>query len=152
MNCQGILQCVREILTFGKIDERRHGISHNVRENDHFRQHDSPVSMYIDKLAKSRLGKFLKSVLFQIVSLWTLDCFVDITILTRVAYFEICSLEPVTFVVTFCQGNMNTVREMSGKCQGILEKPVAMNPAGTKPNFLAKFWLPTLVSFFVICM
>ena len=87
--------------------------------------------MYIDKLAKSRLGKFLKSVLFQIVSLWTLDCFVDITILTRVAYFEICSLEPViyTFVVTFCQGNMNIVREMSGKCQGILEKPVAMNPA-----------------------
>ena len=23
---------------------------------------------------------------------------------------------------------MNTVREMSGKCQGILKKPVAMNP------------------------
>ena len=30
----------------GKIDEKRHGIPHNVRENDHFRQHDSPVSMY----------------------------------------------------------------------------------------------------------
>ena len=50
---QGILQSVREILTFGKIDEKRHGISHNVRENDHFRQ--SPVTMYIDQLAKSRL-------------------------------------------------------------------------------------------------
>ena len=24
---------------------------------------------------------------------------------------------------------MNTVREKSGKCQGILKKPVAMNPA-----------------------
>ena len=48
------------------------------------------------------------------------------------AYFEICSLEPViyTFAVTFCQGNMNTVREMSGKCQGILKKTVAMNPEG----------------------
>ena len=33
-----------------------------------------------------------------------------------------------TFIVTFCQGNMNTVREMSGKCQGILMTPVAMNP------------------------
>ena len=50
--------------------------------------------------------------------------------LPGVAYFEICSLEPViyTFVVKFCQGNMNTVREMSGKCQGILKKHVAMNP------------------------
>ena len=32
-NCQRILQSVREILIFGKIDEKRHGISHNVREN-----------------------------------------------------------------------------------------------------------------------
>ena len=48
-NCQWILQSVREILTFGKIDEKRHGISHNVRENDHFKQHDSPVSTYIDQ-------------------------------------------------------------------------------------------------------
>ena len=36
-----------------------------------------------------------------------------------------------TFIVTFCQGNMNTVREMSGKCQGILMTPVAMNPIHT---------------------
>ena len=43
-----------------KIDEKCHGISHNVRENDHFRQHDSPVSTYIDQTAKSRLGNFLK--------------------------------------------------------------------------------------------
>ena len=57
---QGILQSVREILTFGKIDEKRHGISDNVRENDHFRQHDSPVSTYIDQLAKSRLRNFIK--------------------------------------------------------------------------------------------
>ena len=36
--------------------------------------------------------------------------------LPEVACFEICSLEPViyTFVVMFCQGNMNYVREMSG--------------------------------------
>ena len=34
-----------------------------------------------------------------------------------------------TFAVTFCQGNINTVREMSGKCQGILMTPVSMNPA-----------------------
>ena len=59
-NCQGILQSVREILIFGKIDEKRHGISDNVRENDHFRQHDSPVSTYIDQLAKSRLRNFIK--------------------------------------------------------------------------------------------
>ena len=57
---QGILKSVREILTFGKIDEKRHGISHNVRENDHFRQQDSPVSMCIDQLAKLRLRNFLK--------------------------------------------------------------------------------------------
>ena len=46
-------------------------------------------------------------------------------------------LEPViyTFVVTFCPGNMNTVREMSGKCQGILKKPVAMNPDYLKLKF-----------------
>ena len=50
----------QEILKLGKIDDKRHGISHNVRENDHFRQHDSPVSMHIDQLAKLRLRKFLK--------------------------------------------------------------------------------------------
>ena len=50
--------------------------------------------------------------------------------LPGVTYFRICSLEPViyTFIVKFCQGNMNTVRKKSGKCQGILKKPVAMNP------------------------
>ena len=42
-------------MTFGKIGEKRHGILHNVRENCHFRQHDSPVSMYMDQLAKSRI-------------------------------------------------------------------------------------------------
>ena len=47
-----------KFFTFGKINEKRHGISHNVRENDHFRQHDSPVSTYIDQLAKSRLKIF----------------------------------------------------------------------------------------------
>ena len=60
---QGIVRefySVREILTFGKIDEKRHGISVNVRENDHFGQHDSPVSTYIDQLAKSRLRNFIK--------------------------------------------------------------------------------------------
>ena len=34
-------------------------------------------------------------------------------------------------VVTFCQEDMNTAREVSGKCrkrQGILKKPVALNP------------------------
>ena len=41
---QGILPTVRKILTLGKIDEKRHGISQNVRENDHFRRRDSPVS------------------------------------------------------------------------------------------------------------
>ena len=48
-----------------------------------------------------------------------------------VAYFGICSLEPViyTFIITFCQWNMNTVREKSEKRQEILKKPVAMNPA-----------------------
>ena len=56
----GNLTKCQEILTFGKIDENRHGISHNVKENDHFRQHDSPVSMDIDQLAKSRLRNFLK--------------------------------------------------------------------------------------------
>ena len=47
-----------------------------------------------------------------------------------VANFKICYLWAViyTFVVTFCQGNMNTVSEMSGKYQKILKKPVAMNP------------------------
>ena len=56
----GILQSVREILTFGKIDEKCHGILDNVRQNDHFGQHDSPVSTYIDQLAKSRLRNFIK--------------------------------------------------------------------------------------------
>ena len=118
------------MFTFGKIDEKRHGISHNVRENDHFRQHDPPVSMYIDQLVKPRLRNFLKLVLFQIVSYGLKIVLLTSTSLPGVAYFEICSLEPViyTFVGTFCQGNMNTVREMSGKCQGILKKPVAMNP------------------------
>ena len=59
--CQGIVRkfySVREILTFGKLDEKRNGISHNVRENDYFRQHDAPVSTYIDRLAKLRLKIF----------------------------------------------------------------------------------------------
>ena len=36
--------------------------------------------------------------------------------LPGVAYFELYTVEPVMyiFVVTFCQGNMNSVREMSG--------------------------------------
>ena len=59
-NCQGILPSVREILTFGKIGEKRHGISYNVRENYHFIQHNFSVSTYIDQLAKSRFKSFLK--------------------------------------------------------------------------------------------
>ena len=43
-----------------KLIKKRHGISDNVRENDHFRQRDSPVSRYIDQLAKSRLRNFIK--------------------------------------------------------------------------------------------
>ena len=33
-------------------------------KNDHFRQHDSPVSMYIDQLAKSKLKKYLSNKYF----------------------------------------------------------------------------------------
>ena len=33
-------------------------------KNDHFRQYDSPVSMYIDQLAKSKLKKYLSNKYF----------------------------------------------------------------------------------------
>ena len=33
-------------------------------KNDHFRQHDSPVSMSIDQLAKSKLEKYLSNKYF----------------------------------------------------------------------------------------
>ena len=56
-----------------------------------------------------------------------MDFFVGIIIFARGRLFS--DMLIYTFIVKFCQGNMNTVREKSGKCQGILKKPVAMNPA-----------------------
>ena len=56
---------------------------------------------------------------------------------------------PSHFFITFCQGNINTVREMSGKCQGILKKPVAMNPAGGMANS-SNYW-PALCAGLLCC-
>ena len=59
-NCQGILQSVREILTFAKLMKNVMEFHIMSGKMTHFRQHDSPDSMYIDQTAKSRLGNFLK--------------------------------------------------------------------------------------------
>ena len=59
-NCQGILQSVREILTFAKLMKNVMEFHIMSGKMTHFRQHDSPDSTYIDQTAKSRLGNFLK--------------------------------------------------------------------------------------------
>ena len=75
-----------------------------------------------------------------------LTCFVDIRWSSeRGRLFWDMLFRP--FIYTFCQGNMNTVREMSGKCQGILMTPVAMNPGHVPTTSEWSILLPKKVSY-----
>ena len=111
-------------------------------------------------LTKSRLRKFIKLVLFQIVSLWTKDCFVDIIILPRGRLFwdmlfRICHLHFCCYVLLgkyeYCQGD---VREMSGNFEEaccyepwlVWESPSSDRARLWALMIVTKFWQSKVIS------
>ena len=116
-----------------KIYEKRHGITHNVRENDHFRQHDSPVDRISTKQLNRDFEIFSTKYFFKYSHYGLKIVLLTSSSFPGVAYFGICSLEPViyTFVITFCEGNMNTVREKS-ETSGNFEEACCYEPCSLK--------------------